>query len=117
VALKLLAPSLAKDEAFRERFLAEAELAASVDHPCVVPIYEAGEADGRLLIAMRYVEGSDLKELLRDAPLSAARAVAVCAQVAKALDFAHERGLCTATSSPRMSYLTRAATYIWRISG
>jgi YVTN family beta-propeller protein len=93
VALKLLAPSLAKDAAFRQRFLAESELAASLDHPCVVPIYEAGEADGRLFIAMRYVEGSDLKELLREGPLSAARAVAVSAQVAGALDFAHERGL------------------------
>ncbi len=93
VALKLLAPSLAKDAAFRQRFLAESELAASLDHPCVVPIYEAGEADGRLFIAMRYVQGSDLKELLREGPLTAARAVAVCGQVAGALDFAHERGL------------------------
>jgi YVTN family beta-propeller protein len=93
VALKLLDPRLAEDEGFRERFLAESELAASLDHACVVPIYEAGEADGRLFIAMRYVEGSDLKELLRDGPLSAARAVAVCAKVADALDFAHERGL------------------------
>ena len=58
VALKLLAPSLAEDEAFRERFLAESELAASLDHPYVVPIYEAGEVDGGLFIAMRYVEGA-----------------------------------------------------------
>jgi YVTN family beta-propeller protein len=93
VALKLLDPRLAEDEAFRERFLAESELAASLDHPCVVPIYAAGEAHGRLFIAMRYVEGRDLKELLRAGPLSASRAVAVCAQVAEALDFAHARGL------------------------
>ena len=93
VALKLLDPSLADDAAFRERFLAESELAASLDHPGVVPIYAAGEADGRLFIAMRYVEGSDLKRLLREGPLNAARAVAVCAQVADALDFAHDRGL------------------------
>ena len=93
VALKLLDPRLAEDAAFRERFLAESELAASLDHPCVVPIYAAGEADGRLFIAMRYVEGSDLKELLRAGPLSAASAVAVCGQVADALDFAHGRGL------------------------
>ena len=79
VALKLLDPRLAEDAAFRERFLAESELAASLDHPCVVPIYAAGEADGRLFIAMRYVEGSDLKDLLRAGPLSAARAVAACA--------------------------------------
>src|ERR1700736_3095053 len=93
VALKLLAPALAQDEAFRERFLVESELAASLDHPNVVPIYAAGEADGRLFIAMRYVEGSDLKELLREGPLSAERTVDLCAQVAAALDFAHERGL------------------------
>jgi len=93
VALKLLASSLAEDEAFRERFLVESELAASLDHPCVVPIYAAGEADGRLFIAMRYVEGSDLKNLLRDGPLTAERTVGLCAQVAEALDFAHGRGL------------------------
>jgi YVTN family beta-propeller protein len=93
VALKLLAPSLAEDEAFRERFLVESELAASLDHPCVVPIYAAGEAHGRLFIAMRYVEGSDLKELLRGGPLTAERTVGLCAQVAEALDFAHARGL------------------------
>jgi WD40 repeat protein len=93
VALKLLAPGLAENEAFRERFLAESKLAASLDHPGVVPIYEAGEADGRLFIAMRYVEGSDLKARLRDGPLSAERTVRLCAQVADALDFAHGRGL------------------------
>ena len=93
VALKLLAPELAEDEAFRKRFLEESELAASLDHPNVVPIYAAGEADGRLFIAMRYVEGRDLKELLRGGPLSAERTIVVCGQVAEALDFAHERGL------------------------
>ena len=56
VALKLLAASLAEDETFRERFLEESELAASIDHPNIVPIYEAGEADGLLFIAIRYVE-------------------------------------------------------------
>ena len=93
VALKLLAPALAEDEAFRERFLVESELAASLDHPNIVPIHAAGEANERLFIAMRYVEGNDLKELLRDGPLSAERTIEVCAQVAGALDFAHERGL------------------------
>ena len=65
VAIKLLAPARADDEAFRERLLRESRLAASLDHPNVVPIYEAGEADGRLFIAMRYVDGTDLKALLR----------------------------------------------------
>ncbi len=59
----------------------------------MVPIYAAGEADGRLFIAMRYVEGSDLKELLREGPLAPERTIEVCGQVAEALDFAHERGL------------------------
>jgi serine/threonine protein kinase len=64
VALKLLAPELAEDERFRERFLRESQFAASLDHPNVIPIFEAGEADGVLFIAMRYVEGTDLKRLL-----------------------------------------------------
>jgi streptogramin lyase/predicted Ser/Thr protein kinase len=93
VALKLLASALAEDEAFRERFLEESQLAASLDHPNVVPIFEAGEADGQLYIAMRYVEGQDLKQLLQDGPLEPSRAIALCSQVADALDFAHERGL------------------------
>ena len=60
MALKLLAPELATSETFRERFVRESRIAAALDHPNVVPIYEAGEADGELFIAMRYVEGSDL---------------------------------------------------------
>ena len=66
VALKLLAPELAENERFRERFLRESELAASLDHPGIVPIFEAGEVDGQLYIAMRYVDGSDLTALLRE---------------------------------------------------
>jgi tRNA A-37 threonylcarbamoyl transferase component Bud32 len=93
VALKLLAPALAEDEVFRERFLVESELAASLDHPSVVPIYAAGETEDCLFIAMRYVEGFDLKECLRGGPLTAERTVRLCAQIADALDFAHERGL------------------------
>ncbi len=93
VALKLLAPRLAEDGAFRERFLQESQLAASLDHPNVVPIFAAGEAGDELYIAMRYVEGRDLKELLRDGPLDKERAVRVCTQVADALDFAHLRQL------------------------
>ena len=58
VAIKLVAPELAEDERFRERFVRESELAASIDHPNVIPIYEAGEVEGRLYIAMRYVERS-----------------------------------------------------------
>jgi WD40 repeat protein len=93
VALKLLAAGLAEDESFRERFLRESELAASIDHPNIVPIYEAGTTDEHLFIAMRYVEGRDLKERLQRGRLEPAEATAVLAQVASALDVAHARGL------------------------
>jgi YVTN family beta-propeller protein len=93
VALKLLAPALAEDRRFRERFLNESELAASLDHANVIPIYEAGEVEGNLYISMRYVEGSDLKARLGDGPLSDDEAVAVAVQVGGALDAAHEHGL------------------------
>ena len=74
VALKLIAPELAEDPRFRERFLKEPRLAASLDHPNVVPIYEAGERDGQLYLAMRYVEGSDLKTILGQRGHASARA-------------------------------------------
>jgi DNA-binding beta-propeller fold protein YncE len=94
VALKLIAPELAEDERFRVRFLRESRLAASLDHPGVVPIHEAGERDGQLYLAMRYVEGSDLKTLLeREGKLSPERAVGILAQIADALDAAHRRAL------------------------
>jgi YVTN family beta-propeller protein len=94
VALKLVAPELSEDERFRERFLAETELAASLEHPNVVPVYDAGEVDGQLYLAMRYVEGSDLKALLsRERRLEPDRAIAICDQIAAALDAAHARGL------------------------
>jgi YVTN family beta-propeller protein len=94
VALKLLAPRLAEDPAFRERFLVESRLAASLDHPNVVPVYDAGEVEGQLYLAMRYVEGTDLKRLLKEqGTLEPGQAIAICAQVANALDAAHARGL------------------------
>src|SRR5919206_3544506 len=66
VALKLLAPELAEDVRFRERFLRESRLAASLDHPAIVPIYDAGEVAGQLYISMRLVDGTDLKRLLAE---------------------------------------------------
>lgn len=94
VALKLLAPQLARDERFRRRFLAESQVAASLEHPHILPVYDAGEAKGLLYIAMRYVEESDLKRLLREeAPLTPARTLELLGEVADALDVAHERGL------------------------
>ncbi len=94
VALKLIAPELAQDERFRDRFLREPRLAASLEHPNVVPIHEAGERDGQLYLAMRYVEGSDLSAVLaRERTLPPERALAVLAQIADALDTAHRRDL------------------------
>jgi YVTN family beta-propeller protein len=94
VALKLLAPELAEDRAFRERFLRESELAAALEHPNVVPIHDVGEVEGQLFVVMRLVEEGDLKALLaREGKLDGRRALAIVSQVASALDAAHERGL------------------------
>jgi serine/threonine protein kinase len=94
VALKLLSPELAEDPDFRDRFEHESRLAASLDHPHVIPIYEARDADGVLFIAMRYVSGPTLQhEVQTDGPLEPQRAVAILAQIADALDAAHEEGL------------------------
>jgi YVTN family beta-propeller protein len=94
VALKLLSPELAEDERFRERFVRESRMAAGLEHPNIVPIYEAGEADGVLFIAMRYIGGTDLKALIRsEGALESARTLSLLGQVADALDAAHARGL------------------------
>ena len=94
VALKLMAPELALDQRFRERFSREAELAMSLEHPNVVPIHDAGDIDGRLYLAMRHVEGTDLRALLHaEGRSTTARALAICSQVANALDAAHASGL------------------------
>lgn len=94
VALKLLAPQLSEDQAFRERFTRESRLAASLDHPNIIPIYEAGEEDGVFWIAMRYVDGSDAKNMLKqEGPLDPERAVDIIVPVASALGAAHGKGL------------------------
>ena len=95
VALKLLSTELSDDAAFRDRFRVESRLAASIDHPNVIPIHDAGQADdGTLFISMRYVEGADLKQLLKErGSLPADDAVHLLAQVARGLDAAHARGL------------------------
>jgi hypothetical protein len=90
VALKLITPELAADVRFRERFLQESQLAASLDHPHVVPVYASGEIDGQLFLAMRLVEAGDLRQLL---PLAPERALALLGQIASALDAAHAHGL------------------------
>jgi DNA-binding SARP family transcriptional activator/Tol biopolymer transport system component/tRNA A-37 threonylcarbamoyl transferase component Bud32 len=108
VALKVLAPQLAEDERFRERFVRESRLAASLDHPNVIPIYEAGASGGDLFIAMRYVEGTDLRTLLHEGgALEPGRAVAIVRQVAAALDAAHEQGLVHRDVKPGNVLLAR----------
>jgi YVTN family beta-propeller protein len=94
VALKVIAPNLAEDPTFRGRFDRESRLAASIEHPNAVPVYEAGESDGVVFIAMRLIEGTDLRALLRkESWLEAERAATLIDQVAGALDAAHGKGL------------------------
>lgn len=94
VALKVIARQLADDEQFRRRFLSESRLAASLEHPAVVPVYDAREDDGELLVAMRLVDGGDLRRLIdREGPLEPERAVNLLGQIAEALDAAHAAGI------------------------
>jgi serine/threonine protein kinase len=94
VALKILAPALAADQAFRQRFIRESRAAAAVDDPHIIPLFEAGEADGVLFIAMRYVPGGDVRTLLyREGQLPPERVAAIVSPVASALDAAHATGL------------------------
>jgi serine/threonine protein kinase/DNA-binding beta-propeller fold protein YncE len=113
VALKVIKPALARDRSFRERFEREARLAARIEHPNVVPVYQAGEDAGRLYIAMRYVDGIDLATLLGErGRLAPAEAVAVVTQVARALDAAHERGLVHRDVKPANVLLSGAHAYL-----
>ncbi len=94
VALKVIARELAERGGFRERFLRESRLAARLDHPAVVPIYDSREVDGELLVAMRLVEGGDLRRLIeREGPLPPELATELLGQVAGALDAAHGAGI------------------------
>ncbi len=94
VALKILSPALAADEVFRRRFIRESRSAAAVDEPHIIPVFEAGNADGVLFVAMRYVPGGDVGTLVRRlGPLPGARAFAIISAVASALDAAHAAGL------------------------
>jgi serine/threonine-protein kinase len=93
-AIKIIAPDLAESEGFRERFTREARIAAALQHPNIVTVYDAGEVEGLLYLAMQYIEGFDLSAMLRrEGRLRPYRAVDVCRQVAAALDAAHAMGL------------------------
>lgn len=101
VALKIMAPWLARDDAFRQRFIRESRAAAAVDDPHIIPVFEAGEARGVLYIAMRFVRGGDVRTLIdREGPLPPARAADIIGQAASALDAAHARGLVHRDVSP-----------------
>src|SRR3954469_9175820 len=90
VALKVITPAFAEDQEFRARFQREAKLAASIEHPNVIPVYEAGEHDGVLFLAMRFVDGTDVKSLLtREGRIEPLRAARFVNQIAAALDAAH----------------------------
>ena len=94
VAVKILVPELARDAAFRSRLLHQVRAAAEIDHPHILPVYEAGDASGIVYVVMRYVQGGDARSLLSPlGPLPFARAWKVIAQVASALDTAHAHGV------------------------
>jgi len=107
VALKLVTPALARDASFRDRFRREWMVAAAIEHPNVIPVYEAGEEDGALYIAMRWVEGTDLREAIDSGPLEPSRAVNLVSQVASSM------GRLSGMSSPggrKCSIFARPAT-------
>src|SRR5918997_6787695 len=94
VALKIITPAFAEDPSFRKRFVAESKAAASIEHPNVIPVYYAGERDGVMYIVMRYIDGPDLRALVRaQGRLEPERAAHIVAQVGAALDAAHAHGL------------------------
>ena len=94
VALKVIAPAFAEDESFRRRFESESRAAIEIEHPNVVPVYATGAAEGLLFIAMRYIDGRDLRRVVdAESPMSPARVLALLEQIASGLDAAHRKGL------------------------
>jgi len=107
VALKLVEPEKASDPVIRERLRREARAVAALDHPNVVPLYEAGELDGMVFIATRWVEGTELGALIdREGPMEAMRAARTAAQIAAALEVAHEKDLVHRDVKPSNVILT-----------
>jgi serine/threonine-protein kinase len=109
-ALKVLSVELSRDREFRARFVREADVAAGLDHPNVVAVYQRGEFDGQLWIAMQFVDGLNAGEAQRAGPWSAARAVSVIGEVAKGLDYAHRRGVVHRDIKPANFLLSNPAS-------
>lgn len=107
VALKIMSEALAGDAEFRERFVDEARNTSAIDHPHVVPLYDFGDLDGLLFLAMRYVEGADLSDLIAGRPMAPRRALLLLGQVAEALDVLHVRTLVHLDVKPANVLVTR----------
>jgi Tol biopolymer transport system component len=108
VALKLLAPEIAQEDSFRQRFLRESRLAGNLEHPNVIPVYDAGTIEGLLYIAMRYIRGTDLKTLIEEhGALDKEDVVTILWQVGSALDAAHEQHLVHRDVKPANILLSR----------
>ncbi|HEX6689137.1 MAG TPA: serine/threonine-protein kinase [Solirubrobacterales bacterium] len=113
VALKVIARQFAGDEGFRDRFLRESRLAARLDHPAVVPVYDAREEEGELIVAMRLVEGGDLKKRIEaEGPLPPAEAIELLGQVGAALDAAHGAGIVHRDVKPHNILLEGERAYL-----
>lgn len=107
VALKLVEADTAREPVVRERLRREARTVAALDHPNIVPLYEAGEEDGTVYIVTRWVDGTELGTLIRrDGPLEPGRAARIAAQIASALEVAHEKGLIHRDIKPSNAILT-----------